>query len=608
MPSNKSYIPSKEDFNRMKEEYSHIDEDILLNFPFKTPRKGQLETISKINKAIEKGYKFIMLEAGTGTGKSVMAATIANLYKDTYILTVTKQLQNQYLNDFSGEGFVLAKGRGNFQCKYKVSSSDKNDFLNMNCDSGSCVYDKSLTCEHGLITIYDEDRAENYQRAYGNNFWRGDSPCHYLKQKTHAISSDIVIMNYAYALYMFNYSSGFEKRELMILDEAHNIEDQIMKFVEVIIPAKTIEREINVKTDENEVNIMNKNGKDAWISFLNTLIRKYMKYESEYISKNKSKKGQEEYEAKLTAIDEKIKDYSELISHFEDDFKNWVIYWYDDEILFKPIKIDTYSKDILFSRANVCLLMSATILDHESLAKWLGIEKDEYIFIQEDSPFEKEKRPIIYDLVGRLNYNQKHITTPKANKKVEEILEKHKNEKGIIHTNSYEFQKSIVDNIKNSRLMYHYSKNREDILKKFKNDRSNKVLVSPSLSEGVDLPYDDCRFQIIYKIPFPNLGDAQIKSRKNLDEEWYDYKTIISLAQAYGRIMRAEDDEGTTYVLDSSVNNINSPKFKKFVPEFFKEAIIHISSNNQANSSSKYTFNNSIDHSKVIRDLLNKEE
>ena len=74
--------------------FSKIRSDVKAGFPFKNPRPGQLETISEIIHAIDLGFKYIVLEAGTGTGKSAVAATLCSLYDTSYILTVTKQLQD----------------------------------------------------------------------------------------------------------------------------------------------------------------------------------------------------------------------------------------------------------------------------------------------------------------------------------------------------------------------------------------------------------------------------------------------------------------------------------------------------------------------------------
>ena len=86
-------------------DYSKISPEVAKHFPFAKPREFQLETISEITEAINKGYKYIVLEAGTGTGKSAVAATLSQMFDSSYILTVTKQLQDQYLRDFNDLGF-----------------------------------------------------------------------------------------------------------------------------------------------------------------------------------------------------------------------------------------------------------------------------------------------------------------------------------------------------------------------------------------------------------------------------------------------------------------------------------------------------------------------
>ena len=123
----------------------HIDEDIIENFPFPEPRTGQLDIIQNINDAIRKGYKYIILEAGTGTGKSAIATTLAKMYESAYILTMTKQLQSQYSNEFD---FPLVKGRNNFACLH--------DNLDSTCDIGACKTtptSSNFFCKFGIAKI-----------------------------------------------------------------------------------------------------------------------------------------------------------------------------------------------------------------------------------------------------------------------------------------------------------------------------------------------------------------------------------------------------------------------------------------------------------------------
>jgi Rad3-related DNA helicase len=221
--------------------------------------------------------------------------------------------------------------------------------------------------------------------------------------------------------------------------------------------------------------------------------------------------------------------------------------------------------------------MSATILSHKMFSQWLGLNPNEVYHIKVDSPFTKEKRPIILDLAGKMSANKIKRTAPKTITILEEILKKHEGDKGLIHTHSYKCQQYITNNLYNSRLISHTPKNREQVLDFFEKDENPLVLVSPSMSEGVDLPYDKCRFQVIYKMPFPYLGDKQVNMRMKRDKKWYAYKTVMTLMQAYGRGMRAEDDSCYTYIIDSDINMLfKSPLYRSLIPDFFKEAVVRV--------------------------------
>ena len=92
------------------------------------------------------------------------------------------------------------------------------------------------------------------------------------------------------------------------------------------------------------------------------------------------------------------------------------------------------------------------------------------------------------------------------------------------------------------------------------------------MTEGIDLPGDLSRWQVICKLPYPYLGDPQIARRRELDPTWYDWRTCLTVVQAYGRSVRSADDFAVTYVLDAD--------FKAFLkrqrgrlPGWFLEAV-----------------------------------
>ena len=558
----------------LKKEYPDIARGIIKNFPFDKPREGQFEVISEISKAIDDGYKYIVLEAGTGTGKSVIAATLAKMYSPAFILTMTKQLQDQYLKDFEKEGFTLVKGRNNFFCKEKEIYSGED----IRCNHGTCKERFAFRCKHKFISLeYDADTT--LERAFRNNYWKSDIHCNYLEQKVDGINADVVIANYDYGMLELNYVHDFIKRKLLILDEAHNLENKIMSFIELEIDRNQLESEVKIKVTNEEIENLHKIGHSAWISFINNIIKRYEKESKKQKVKleTASKSKKPDFEKTVKDLADELDDYERFISYMEEDAGNWILEDNDEFIYFKPLKIDKYAKDYLFRFGEICLFMSATILDYKNFAKWLGLEVKDVKFIEVETPFELSKRPIDVSRSVDMKYQSLKRNAPKTIDFISEILDKHKNDKGLIHTVSYQCRDYLMKNINNpNRLISHSSNNRMKVLKEFEKSDEPLVLLSPSMNEGVDLPYDKCRFQIIYKMPFPPIKDKQVALRNSKDKHWYPYQTMMNLVQTYGRGMRAEDDYCQTYVIDNRLKGFvhNRPLFRRLVPKFFKEAIV----------------------------------
>jgi len=94
------------------------------------------------------------------------------------------------------------------------------------------------------------------------------------------------------------------------------------------------------------------------------------------------------------------------------------------------------------------------------------------------------------------------------------------------------------------------------------------VLLSPSMTEGVDLMGDLSRFQILCKVPFPYLGDKLVRKKMNKWKWWYDLQTAKTVIQSVGRSVRSETDTAVTYILDGSWENFFAKNKKLFGPEF----------------------------------------
>jgi Rad3-related DNA helicase len=114
---------------------------------------------------------------------------------------------------------------------------------------------------------------------------------------------------------------------------------------------------------------------------------------------------------------------------------------------------------------------------------------------------------------------------------------------------------------------------RTEVLEKHYSSAKPTVLISPSLHQGVDLKDDLSRFQIVVKVPYPDLTDKKIAAMKDRDQKWYTWNTVLRLVQAYGRSVRSKDDYATTYVLDSSISYLLK-NAQDIVPKWFTEAIV----------------------------------
>ena len=200
----------------------------------------------------------------------------------------------------------------------------------------------------------------------------------------------------------------------------------------------------------------------------------------------------------------------------------------------------------------------------------MGVKDEDSTYLALPCPFDAAKRPIIYAKFGKMSYYEKTETFKRAVPIMERILDKNKEHKGIIHTSNYELSRWVSDSIKDKLLIFHDSKTREESLAKHLRSQLNTIIVSPSMFTGVDLKDDFSRFQLILKIPFPNLISKKIKRRLEMKPEWYNWRTLIDLLQAYGRSIRNEEDWAETYILDECFDQILN---NSSVPQYFLDAL-----------------------------------
>ena len=538
---------------------SNLDWMVYWSFPKYNPRNSQIKLINKINFAIKKGYKNIILEAGTGTGKSAIATTLANMYEDSYILTMTKQLQEQYLDDFD-DMLVEIKGKGNYKCNYKGY-----------CDF--CIKD-----EYNLRKCDDCDFKLAFKRA---------------------VEAENVITNYDFFYYMGVANKLLDPRELLILDEAHNLERKMLMLSSHGLNREYIATKFGLDIfqpimDESKSLYYLKTNPQYWIELCDELVgickERIKEIEGEH--KNDVQVTLDEFEnnpSKFSSVD-----YIEK-QRLETDMKSFnsisvglttnelIIDLPENDVIkdnqmdiqaeFKPFSVSEDTKELL-KLGNIRIFLTGTLGNKEKFCKWNDIDPEETYYIYEKSPFDVEKRPIYPDFVGSMSGKTRNVPNwknKKAISKIKELLDKHPTEKGVIHTSSNEQAFWIMDNLKGYPIVFVGGKDRNEILNKFAESKKRLILIGASIKDGVDFKGDLCRFQIIFKIPYPQLNE-QVKYRKALDKSWYFYQAVMALMQAYGRGIRDKDDWCVMYVIDSDFEQLYNFN-KSFFNEYFSEAI-----------------------------------
>lgn len=565
-------------------------------FPLSAMRDKQQKILLEIEQALKSGFKHIFLEAPTGFGKSPVAIALARYLGSSHICTATKDLQSQYSRDFPFTREV--KGKSNFLCIVKDEMG-----LDETCEYGPCMKDDSYDCLYktrltdyrveGQSTKYETiDLDEIAKKRYTDKLKSqskivefGWKPCHYYHQKWIAVRSSHTIYNYKYFLSDLFYSNNIQQRKLLVFDEAHTVESEVADFKSFTIYRDALTRllpklQFPIKR-EYEIETW----RDFAIRLRDELLDFIEKASVELENNNNNNKTYEPFtEKNLIDALTKEKNLAAVIEDMRYNKDNWIVTTVEKsintqlqkKIVLTPLNVSRYFKDILDMGA-ITLFMSATILSKDYLCRTAGLKSDEVKFIRvEQSEFPIKNRPIYLMNVAWLNAKTMGQSLPAIANAVNNIMSIHKNEKGIIHTTSYSQLQFIRDNISkenSTRLIETGPKfDRNKILQKHTQSTSPTVLISPSLYLGLDLKDYLSRFQIIVKVPYPDLTDRKVSAMKQRDPKWYTWNTILRLVQAYGRSVRNRDDFANTYVLDSSISYLLRDA-NDMVPKWFSEAI-----------------------------------
>jgi ATP-dependent DNA helicase DinG len=500
--------------------------DFNLPAKFGEWRPHQFDAVCDIT-AADTRFVGSILPVGSGKTAIYMAEALTSPGR-TCILVSTKGLQDQGGRDFKGLTCDI-RGQANYPCELERPRK-------VGCDKGACHVGYFCSFKASGCAYYDKVRA--------------------------ALRAKIVWTNYAYWMSSYAYGEGLGNFNTLVLDEAHDAYGHLSDFVSVRISDIMVDAYLQGEPPPTN--------RAEWARWVRTGL---------FHVEPRLKELREAVEAgDRTAIPD-ARELSRLYRSLAElgslEPARWIMTDTKDDGVttgwtWQPIWAGGYAESCLFRGIPRVILTSATI--REKTLDLLHVPKDKRTILEYGSSFPKARRPVY--LVRNVRVSKK--TPPEGMRalvdKVDQIIEPRQNLKGVIHTVSYDLMKFIREHSRFRDLMLtHYRRNTADTVMKFKMARRG-VLMSPAMTTGWDFPGDECRWQIIVKIPFPYGLDPLVQAREKEDKRYASYTAMTNIVQASGRGMRSADDWCETFIIDDHFRDWFLRRNKDFAPRWFLEA------------------------------------
>lgn len=518
-------------------------------------RDKQASAIDFIQRAYDAGYRHVVIAAPTGSGKSAIGVAVCQWADQNcpldgerggYYIVTQKLLQDQLTKDFaagkfSGTGATI-KSAVEYICpKFK------------NCGMGS--------------------------RSKGKCPCKKDDTCSYSIQKGVFMGSMTSITNYSYIFAEHKYANNLPKRKVIILDECHNLERQLLKFNDLKIGPDLIRKwHLMIESIPTLRNM------DEFVQWVDEVYEPEVKDKTAHCLAMANEFTDDEFNKMAVDLDQHLCKMHRAIKLIKDNPENWV-FWSEEnkeretEYIARPLDAAPFRPELVDEMGALRIYMSAFPGTKDVFCRSLGLNPKEVAWKGLSSSFPPQNRPVIIGPVGSMSKRNIEVTLPSFLKVTASVLKIHAEEKGIIHCNSYKLGQSIMDHFRGTDASFRliFPKNADERVKAYQRHFETKeptVLVSPSMTEGFDFAGDLATWQIIAKCPYPSLGDHQVCAKKEQDPEWYALETIKTIIQACGRVCRSETDKGKTYVLDADVANLLR-EYEHMFPKWFMEAVVY---------------------------------
>ena len=501
----------------------------ILGLParFTSWRKNQADAVWK---AVRNEKPVLVSICPTGFGKSLMYVAASRLLGGkTVILTSTKGLQSQLLRDFEEAGMVDVRGKNAYKC----------------VEAGGKISCEQAACNHGYRCPY--------KRTYS---------CEYYAAVLRATNSSLVVTNYSFWFYNNAYAEGIGTPNLLVCDEGHDAPQAVADFLTVNFDRRDADYMAMLPGTPEKLSL------SQWREWGQVWDRKLTKEIDRLESLLEAGGGSEDAFSEMAVLK---RQYAQVHTVATMDLGNWVVDVSPITVSFAPIEVKDECKELLFGDIGHNIVTSASV--NYKTAEMLGLEEDDFDTVEYPHTFPIKNRLVTHVQGARISARSSGEDFKEWIKTADRIIGARQDRKGIFHTVSYERRDFVMSHSNYAHLMM--SHNRADTVKmvqRFKYAEPPKVLVSPSMSTGWDFPYNECEFQIIGKVPYPDTRNKITAARVKNDKDYAPYLAMQQLVQACGRGCRAEDDHCENFVIDDNIGWFLRSN-RQFAPKWFMESV-----------------------------------
>lgn len=577
-------------------------EDICGHLPGGGERRdGQVDMARAVAQVIS-DRRHLVARAGTGTGKSLAyLVPLALSRKKTVIATATKALQDQladkdlpFLAEHIPVSWAILKGRSNYVCAQRIDELEGDRQMALDGVAGD-----DLNAELDVLVEWAADtptgdraelKIEPSARAWSSvsvtsdecpgaaRCPSGDS-CFAEAAKLAATTADVVVVNtHLYGIHLATDGAILPEHEVVVIDEAHQLEDIISATAGVELSAgrfADLARKAGaIIADDDLVARITEAGHDLEDA-LEAAGDGRLAFDRASDVGRALTKGRDNADALLAALRAVKQDLGvELVARKEraqqaattliaEIDAAWGIT--DDDVAFvtgpdgrqslriAPIDVGVTLQDSLWHLPTV-VLTSATVPD--VLPKQLGLGPDTFEFLDVGSPFDYENSALLYCAVDLPEPRSAEFEEA-SQAEIERLMVAAGGRTLALFT-SWRAMQSAVENLR-PRLPWPLLAQGElpkpALLEAFREDPEASLFATMSFWQGVDVRGDTLSLVIIDKLPFPRPDDPLLDARRDRAgrgafREVDLPRAATMLAQGTGRLIRSNEDKGVVAVLD----------------------------------------------------------